>query len=93
MPQHHANPVGSVLPPKSATPTPPPDNSRTIAILQQWAWEDATDDPATIALAEQELAQFKAGLLSARIAHLTNLSFRDPLPSAGFRPARTRDAA
>jgi hypothetical protein len=48
------------------TPAPPPDNSRTIALLQQWAREDATDDPAAIAQAEQELAQFKAALNANR---------------------------
>jgi hypothetical protein len=66
MPQHYANPFGSVLPPKSVTPAPPPDNSGTIALLQQWARDDATDDPATIARAEQELAQFKAALNANR---------------------------
>jgi len=66
MPQHYANPPGSVLPPKRVTPAPPPDNSATIALLQQWAQEDATDDPAAIARAEQELAQFKAALNANR---------------------------
>jgi hypothetical protein len=66
MPQHFANPFGSVLPPKSVTPTSLPDNSGSIALLQQWAREDATDDPATIARAEQELAQFKAALNANR---------------------------
>jgi len=66
MPQHYANPPGSVPPPKSVTPTPPPDNSATIALLQQWAREDAAGDPATIARAEQELAQFKAALSANR---------------------------
>lgn len=66
MPQHYANPSGSVLPPKRVTPVAPPDNSATIALLQQWAREDATDDPATIARAEQELAQFKAALNANR---------------------------
>lgn len=66
MPQHHANPAGSVLPPKSVTPPVPPDNSGTIALLQEWASEDATDDPAAIAQAEHELAQFKAALNANR---------------------------
>src|ERR1022692_2462183 len=54
MPQHYANQFGSVLPPRSVTPPPPPppDNSGTIALLQQWAREDATGDPAKIAEAE-----------------------------------------
>ncbi len=64
MPQHYANPLDPVLPPKRATPTP--DDSATIALLWQWAREDATDDPATIARAGQELAKFKAALNANR---------------------------
>jgi len=48
------------------TPAPPFDNSATISLLQQWAQEDATDDPATIAQAEQELAELKAALNANR---------------------------
>jgi len=66
MRQQYTNPLGSALPPKSVTPAPPPDNSDTIALLQWWAREDATDDSATIARAEQELAQFKAALNANR---------------------------
>ena len=66
MPRRYANQPGSVLPPKSATPPPAPDNSETIAMLQQWAREDATDDPAEIAQAERELARFKAALNANR---------------------------
>ena len=66
MPQHYANQFGSVLPPKSAAAPPVPDNSETIAMLQEWAREDATNDPAAIAQAECELAQFKAALNANR---------------------------
>jgi hypothetical protein len=66
MPQHCANQFGSVLPPKNATVPPVLDNSATIALLQEWAREDATDDPAAIAHAEYELAQFKAALNANR---------------------------
>ena len=66
MPQHYANQFGSVLPPRSVTPPPPPNNSGTIALLQQWAREDVTGDPAKIAEAERELAQFKAALNANR---------------------------
>jgi len=55
-----------VLPPKSVTLSAPLDNSGTVALLQQWAREDATDDPAIIARAEHELAQFKAALNANR---------------------------
>jgi len=64
--QHYANPSGPVLPLKRVTPAPPPDNSVTIALLRQWAREDVSDDPATIARAEHELAQFKAALNANR---------------------------
>ena len=64
MPQHYANPSGSALPPKSVAPAP--DNSGTIALLQQWAREDATDDPAAIAKAEEELVEFKSALNANR---------------------------
>jgi hypothetical protein len=65
MPKHYANQIRSVLPPQSVTP-PAPDNSGTIALLEQWAREDATDDPAAIAQAEDDLAQFKAALNANR---------------------------
>jgi hypothetical protein len=35
-------------------------------MLQEWAREDATDNPAAIAQAEYELAQFKAALNANR---------------------------
>ena len=66
MPQHYANQFGSVLPPKRATAPPVLDNSETIAMLQEWAREDATDDPAAIAHAEYELAQFRAAFNANR---------------------------
>jgi len=66
MPQYYANQPGSVLPPKSATAPPVLDNSETIAMLQRWAREDATDDPAAIAQAEDERAEFKAALNASR---------------------------
>ena len=66
MPQYYPNQLGSVLPPQGVTPPPGPDNSGTIALLEQWAREDATDDPATVAQAEDELAQFKAALNANR---------------------------
>ena len=68
MSQHYVNPLGSVDPPKSVTPARSPDNSSTIALFQEWALEDATNDPAAIAQAEQELAQFKSALNANRPA-------------------------
>ena len=66
MAQHYANQFVSALPPKSAMASPVLNNSETIAMLQRWAREDATDDPAAIAQAEYELAQFKAALNANR---------------------------
>ena len=66
MPQHYASQFGSMLPPRSATAPPLLDNSETIALLQQWAREEATNDPAAIAQAEDELAEFKAALNANR---------------------------
>jgi hypothetical protein len=66
MPQPNFSPLDSVLPPRRRTPRLGPDNSRTIALLEQWVREDATTDPATVAQAEQELAQFKAALNANR---------------------------
>jgi hypothetical protein len=66
MPHHYANPSGSALPPKGVTPAALPDNSGTIALLQQWAREDASGNPAAVARAEKELAQLKAALNANR---------------------------
>jgi hypothetical protein len=66
MPQNYANRLGFPFPPRTATAPPVLDNSETIAMLQRWAREDATDDPAAIAQAEYELAEFKAALNANR---------------------------
>ena len=62
MPQQYPNQYGSMFPLKSAKAPLILENSGTIAMLREWAREDATDDPAAIAQAEYELAQFKAAL-------------------------------
>jgi hypothetical protein len=66
MPRHYGNQIRSVPPPQSVTPAPSRDNSATIALLEQWAREDATDDPAAVAQAEEDLTQFKAALNANR---------------------------
>lgn len=38
----------------------------TIALLESWLREDATDDPEEIRRAEQDLAQFKRDMNAAR---------------------------
>ena len=43
-----------------------PDNAATIALLEKWAREDATDDPTAMAQAERELSEFKAALNANR---------------------------
>jgi hypothetical protein len=42
------------------------NNAATIALLEEWAREDQTDDAAAIAIADEELAAFKASLNSTR---------------------------
>jgi len=45
-----------------------PDNAATIALLEKWAREDATDDAAAIAQADRELSEFKAAMNANRPA-------------------------
>jgi predicted transcriptional regulator len=45
---------------------PSPQYEYTKALFEQWAKEDATDDPEEIAAAEHELAEFKARINSYR---------------------------
>jgi hypothetical protein len=65
MGQHYRTP-DYLTPPQRVPPPPAPDNSRTIALLEQWAREDASDDPAAVAEAERELAEFKAAFNANR---------------------------
>ena len=46
----------------------PPYNSATIALLEAWAAEDATDDPAKIAEAIRDLNEFTMALNANRPA-------------------------
>ena len=64
--KHDRNQVDSSDPAHRAAPHEVPDNSATIALLERWADEDATDDPAAIAQAERELEEFKAALNANR---------------------------
>jgi len=66
MGQHYRTPPNYLTPSHRVPPPAAPDNSRTIALLEQWAREDATDDPATVAEAECELAEFKAAFNANR---------------------------
>ena len=65
MRQNDSDRLGSALQ-QQATACPPPDNSRTIALLEQWTREDATDDATAIAQADRELSEFKANLNANR---------------------------
>jgi hypothetical protein len=42
------------------------ENDATIALLQSWIAEDATDDPEEIRKAEEELAEFKRNINAPR---------------------------
>ena len=42
------------------------DNAATIALLEKWALEDATNDPQAIAQAERDLAELKTALNANR---------------------------
>ncbi len=54
------------MPPLSKRPEP--DNALTAALLEQWAREDATNDPALIRQAEEELLEFKRMLNANRLS-------------------------
>lgn len=43
-------------------------NAASIALLQSWLAEDATDDPSEIRRAEEELAEFKRSMNANRTA-------------------------
>ena len=47
---------------------PKPDNALTAALLEQWVREDATNDPALIHQAEEELLEFKRALNANRLS-------------------------
>ena len=61
------NQHNDAVPTEGVTPAPV-DNSATIALLEQWTREDATDDPTAIAAEERELANFKAAMNANRPA-------------------------
>jgi hypothetical protein len=66
MGQHYPTPPDHLTPAPRVPRPPDPDNSRTIALLEQWAREDASDDPVVVAEAERELAGFKAAFNANR---------------------------
>ena len=68
MRQNHEKEPMTARPPSMPLSGPTPDNSPTMALLEQWAIEDATSDPTAIAQAERELAEFKAALNANRPA-------------------------
>lgn len=49
-----------------AAPLADPENAASIALLQTWLAEDATDDPDELAAAERELEEFKRGINAER---------------------------
>ena len=64
--KHDQNQAASGDPAPQAASPAVPDNSASIALLERWAREDATDDPAAIAQAERDLTEFKAALNANR---------------------------
>lgn len=54
------------LPPPQPVPSADPENAASIALLQSWLQEDATDDPNDIREAEEELKEFKQNINAAR---------------------------
>ena len=43
-----------------------PENDASIALLNSWLAEDATDDPSAIKAAEEDLAEFKRNMNAPR---------------------------
>ena len=66
MRQNHVKGPTTALPPALPLSAPTPRNSATIALLERWEIEDATNDPVAIAQSERELAEFKAALNANR---------------------------
>jgi hypothetical protein len=66
MPQHFTEEPNQAPPPKVTPFDSISENDATIALLERWAEEDRTEDPALIAQAERELAEFKASLNANR---------------------------
>ena len=52
----------NVHPENSSPPAAPQIDLATIALIQSWMAEDATDDPEEIRKAEEELAAFKEAM-------------------------------
>jgi hypothetical protein len=66
MPQSSPNQLDSMHATQGVTPPLGSGNTGTIALLDQWAREDATNDPGAVAQAELELAGLKAALNANR---------------------------
>jgi hypothetical protein len=76
MGKRYLTPSEHSIPAQPVPPAPARDNSRTIALLEQWTREDATNDPATVAEAERKLAEFKAAFNANRPPDISR-SFRE----------------
>ena len=66
MPQHYTVEPNPASPPEVTPFDSVAENDATIALLERWADEDRTDNPAAIAQAERELRDFKAALNANR---------------------------
>lgn len=63
-------------------PTPgsgsvPPENLASIALLEAWMAEDATDDPEEVRQAERELGEFKRNMNANRRATGERIPYPD----------------
>ncbi len=56
-------------------------NAASIALLQSWLAEDATDDPEEIRRAEEELAEFKRSMNANRAATGERLLYPEAGPT------------
>lgn len=61
--KHQANTTEQALAPSGAVPQPACSiDTETLALLEKWAREDATDDPEQLQAARKELDEFKRSM-------------------------------
>lgn len=67
--KHQLTTTGPALVPPGAAPLPPGAvDTETLALLEAWAREDATDDPEKLRAAQKELDDFKRAMNENRAA-------------------------
>ena len=68
MPKRYEKELNPALPLEVTPLHSTPENDATIALLERWAHEDISHDPAVIAEAQRELSELKAALNANRPA-------------------------